>query len=431
MRKLFKNQSFQAIFASLLCIVIGILAGFVALLAINPTGAVKGIVDILKNFMTFSRPQSQIKYLGNTLAKTAPLIMCSLSVLFCYKVGLFNIGAAGQYVLGAGASIYFALAFHMPWYVCILAAMVVGAVSGAIIGVFKSYFYVNEVMSGIMLNWISLYTTNTILANVKETASPYTRVIQRENASAIIPTLGLDKLFSDNSNVTIALPLTIIIAVIVWFILEKTKLGFELKATGYNKHAAKYCGMAEKRNTIVTLAVGGSLAALGAAMWYLTGYEQWQCSISSIPGMGFNGIASAFLGGLNPIGAIFSSYFIQHITEGGAFVDKTMYCAQVSDLISSIIIYACGFVFFIKHMINTRIRKAEDREAEIAKVNAETNPVAIEETVVEVESPVAVESDSVENEDVSNEEIKIEDTPTEIVEETVNEDTTAEKEDLQ
>ena len=120
--------------------------------------------------------------------------------------------------------------------------------------------------------------------------------------------------------------------------------------------------MKEKTNTILTLIIAGALAGLGAAMFYLTGYEQWQCTQSSVPGMGFNGIAAAFLGGLHPIGAIFSSLFIQHITEGGAYVDKTLYCSQISDLISSIIIYLCGFVLFMKLAINKWLNKKDERK---------------------------------------------------------------------
>ena len=145
---------------------------------------------------------------------------------------------------------------------------------------------------------------------------------------------------------TIGLPLAVIMAVVVWVVLEKTKFGFELKATGMNKNAAKYCGMKEKRNTIVTMMIAGGLSGLGAAVFYLSGIETWMVQQTTVPGMGFNGIAAAFLGGLNPIGTIFSSYFIQHITSGGSYVDKTMYCTQISDLISAFIIYLCGFVFF-------------------------------------------------------------------------------------
>ena len=132
--------------------------------------------------------------------------------------------------------------------------------------------------------------------------------------------------------------------------------------------------MAEKRNIILTLVISGALAGMGAAMLYLTGYEQWQCSTSSVPGMGFNGIAAAFLGGLNPFGTILASFFIQHITAGGAYVDKTMYCAQISDLISSIIIYLCGFVLFMKYAMNAAISKREEKAALKEKERSETPP---------------------------------------------------------
>ena len=129
--------------------------------------------------------------------------------------------------------------------------------------------------------------------------------------------------------------------------------------------------MAEKRNIILSLMISGALAGMGAAMLYLTSYEQWQCSSSSVPAMGFNGIAAAFLGGLNPIGSIFASFFIQHITAGGAYVDKSMYCAQISDLISALIIYLCGFVLFMKSVMNTAAARREEKAIAKAKALAE------------------------------------------------------------
>lgn len=343
------------------------------LLCINPAGAGKAILDMVKNFLTYKSHSMRLKYFGSTLVKTAPLVLCSLSILFCYKVGLFNIGAAGQYAIGAGMALYAALAWNLPWWVCIIIAALGGAVLGTISGVLKAYCNVNEVISGIMLNWISLYCMNMLLTRVKEDTSPYTKNLASVNRSAIIPSLGLDKLFSENKYVTIAIPISILVAIVVWVVLEKTKFGYELKATGYNKHAAKYCGMAEKRNMIITLSIGGAIAGLGAAMFYLTGIEQWNCSQSSVPAMGFSGIAAAFLGGLSPIGAIFSSYFIQHITEGGGMVDLTVYSAQIADLVSAIIIYLCGFVFFMKHVMKRIIAKREEaaERAEAEKASGE------------------------------------------------------------
>lgn len=360
-KNLLKNGGVQSLIASLACIVLGMLIGYIVLLFIEPSGAGEAIMTVIKNFFTYSKTETQLKYLGNTLVKTAPLLMCSLSILFAYKVGLFNIGAAGQYCAGVGLALYAALGLNLPWWMCMILAMAAGAFLGALSGLLKAYCNVNEVISGIMLNWITLYLVNMLLTLVKEETSPYTYHISTVNPKALIPSLGLGKLFTNNQYVTIAIPLAIIIAFLVWIVLDKTRFGYELKATGNNKNAAKYCGMAEKRNIILTLIIGGALAGLGAALLYLTGFEQWQCSTSSVPAMGFNGIAAAFLGGLHPVGAILSSFFIQHITVGGAYVDKTMYCAQISDLISAIIIYLCGFVLFMKHAMNTGIARREEK----------------------------------------------------------------------
>ena len=372
-KSLLKNNGVQSLIASLLCIVLGMLIGYIVLLFINPTGAGEAIVTVMKNFLNYNRADTQLKYLGNTLVKTAPLLMCALSILFAYKVGLFNIGASGQYTAGACAALYAALQWHWSWLPCMLLAIAAGCAMGAIVGLLKAYCNVNEVISGIMLNWIMLYTANMILANVKEPTSPYTIQMRSFGSAAVLPTLGLDKLFNDNTYVTLAIPLAIILAIVVDVVLNKTRFGYELRATGNNKFAAKYCGMAEKRNIILTLVIAGALSGLGASLLYQSGYEQWQVTASYVPAMGFNGIAATFLGGLNPIGTIFASFFIQHITSGGAYVDKTIYCSQISDLISAIIIYLCGFVLFMKYAMNTAIAKREEKAALAARAAEEVS----------------------------------------------------------
>lgn len=360
---LLKNPGFQSFLSAIICIVIGVAIGYLVLLAISPENALTGITAILKNFLNYGgKKQAVMKYFGSTLVKTAPLVMCSLSILFAYKVGFFNIGAAGQYVAGAAVSLFCALFFKMSWLPCLLIAMVAGAIWGSIPGLLKAYRNVNEVISGIMLNWIGLYLANSLIMIVKDPKTPFSYKLEEEYAAGKLPSFGLDKLFSNNKYVTIAVPLAIIAAIAIWVILEKTKLGYELKATGANKNAAIYCGMNEKKNTVLTLAISGGLAGLGAAFNYLSGVEQWATTQTSVPGMGFNGIASAFLGGLSPIGALFSSFFIQHITLGGGYLDKRVYCAQVSDLMSSIIIYLCGFAFFFKLILNRALDRKEEKK---------------------------------------------------------------------
>jgi len=363
---LIRQDSFQTLLASLVCILGGLIVGYLVLLVIEPSGALEAIAAVMKSFFRYPGAL-KMKYLGQTLVRTVPLLMCALSVLFAYKVGMFNIGVAGQYVAGACAGLYAALAWNLPWYLCLICAMAAGALLGAVAGFLKTKCNVNIVISGIMLNWITLYLTNLVLTSVKSPTSPYTKSIQGTNPGALLPGMGLGALFNNEKSVTIAIPLAILTAVLIWVILNKTKFGYELKATGNNYNAAKYAGMKENRNIILTMLIAGALAGMGAGLLYLTGIEEWETTIASVPGMGFNGIAVAFLGGLSPLGSILSAFFIQYITFGGGNVDLQVYCSQISSLISALIIYLCAFVAFFKFFIQTRIRKSDEKKAAAAK----------------------------------------------------------------
>lgn len=367
---LLRKDGVQTILSSLACILGGLLFGYLVLLIIEPSGAQAAITAIIKSCLNYPAAL-QMKYFGQILVRTVPLLMCALSVLFAYKVGMFNIGAAGQYVAGACAGLYAALAWNMPWYLCLLMAMAAGALLGAISGALNTLCNVNVVISGIMLNWISLYLTNLILTKVKSPNSPYTLGLRGNNPDALIPGMGLSALFKNEKSITLAIPLALIISILIWVVLNKTKFGYELKATGNNYHAAKYCGMKEKRNIILTMLISGALAGLGAGLIYLTGIEEWETTITSVPAMGFNGIAVAFLGGLDPLGSILSALFIQWITLGGTFVDLQVYSPQISSLISSLIIYLCAFVAFFKYFMQTRLRKADEKKAAKLAANQE------------------------------------------------------------
>ena len=363
---LIRKDGFQTLLASLVCILGGLVAGYIVLLLIEPSGAFEAITAVMKSFFRYPG-KLMYKYLGQTLVRTVPLLMCALSVLFAYKVGMFNIGVAGQYVAGACACLYAALAWNMPWYLCLVLGMAAGAALGAISGVLKTSRNVNIVISGIMLNWITLYLTNLILGTVKSPSSPYTKALQGTNPSALLPSMGLEKMFNNERSVTIAIPLAVVMAIVVWVVLNKTKFGYELKATGNNYNAAKYAGMKENQNIILTMMIAGALAGMGAGLLFLTGIEDWETTISSVPAMGFNGIAVAFLGGLSPIGSILSAFFIQYITTGGGNVDLQVYCSQISSLISALIIYLCAFVIFFKAFIQNCIRKSDEKKAAAAK----------------------------------------------------------------
>jgi len=366
----FKRPAVQTIVASVLCALLGILLGYVILCAMDAEHAFEGILSIMKNFFKFqNNPQVLMQNFGSFFVKSVPLILCAEAILFAYKAGLFNIGVAGQYTMGLMASLYCALSLKWSWILCVLAAVVVAGLWGCICGVFKAYFNVNEVIAGIMLNWIGLYLTNIILGSEKcmDQTKSETYKVAEVNPSGSLPSF-LGGFFGDNKYTSIALIATVVVAIVILVVLNKTTFGYELKATGNNKEAAKYAGMNAKRNIILTLAISGAIAGFAASQYYLTGIESYKIS-SSVPGMGFSGIAVAFLGGLNPIGAIVAGLFVEYITLGGQYLNTNYYNPQVADLMVSIIIYLCGFVLFFKTVMNKPGKVKNNANAEPEKAS--------------------------------------------------------------
>ena len=367
-----KRPGVQTLLASILCAVLGILLGLIILWFMNSEHAVEGMSAILTNFFKYrlASTATLMKYMGSFLVKSVPVILCAEAILFAYKAGLFNIGAAGQYTVGIIASLYTSLALGWNWFFCLIAAVAAGAVWGLVAGFFKAYFNVNEVIAGIMLNWIGLYVCNIILGGeaCMNQSKSETYEISELNPSGLLPSFMQD-FFGGNQYMTIAIPITVIVAIIILVVLNKTTFGYELKATGHNKDAAKYAGMNAKKNIILTLVISGAIAGLAAGLYYLTGIEHYKTA-SSVPGMGFTGIAFAFLGGLNPIGDIVAGLFVEYVTLGGQYLNTNYYNPQVADLMIAIIIYLCGFVLFFKTILN--------RPGKV-KVNANAEPEKTEE----------------------------------------------------
>ena len=367
-----KRPGVQTLLASILCAVLGIILGLIILWFMNSEHAVEGMSAILTNFFKYrlASTATLMKYMGSFLVKSVPVILCAEAILFAYKAGLFNIGAAGQYTVGIIASLYTSLALGWNWFFCLIAAVAAGAIWGLIAGFFKAYFNVNEVIAGIMLNWIGLYVCNIILGGeaCMNQSKSETYEITELNPSGLLPGFMQD-FFGGNQYMTIAIPITVIVAIIILVVLNKTTFGYELKATGHNKDAAKYAGMNAKKNIILTLVISGAIAGLAAGLYYLTGIEHYKTA-SSVPGMGFTGIAVAFLGGLNPIGAIVAGLFVEYVTLGGQYLNTNYYNPQVADLMIAIIIYLCGFVLFFKTILN--------RPGKV-KVNANAEPEKTEE----------------------------------------------------
>ncbi len=359
------KNALLSIVASLVCIVLGLAVGFLVLTCINADNALDGMARIIKGGFHL-KP----KGIGSEIAQAAPLIMTGLSVAFAFKTGLFNIGAAGQYTVGVFGALYFALILHMPWYVCLLAAMICGAVWGAVPGIFKAYFNVNEVITSIMFNWIGLYLVNELMytgvPGMYDQKTTRTYKLSSTSPSSLIPDLGLNAVFKTNST-TIAIFLAVAFAIVVYVILSKTTFGHELKACGFNKDAAKYAGINEKRNIVLSMTISGALAGIGAGLYFLSGASEWNPQVSTaLPAVGFNGIPVALLALSNPIGVIFAAIFVAHISVGGSYLPTKYYQPEIADLIVAVIIYLCAFVMLFKEMIRRSLGKKK-RAEEAAK----------------------------------------------------------------
>ena len=388
-KKLSRSGSLQSsvtsVLAALLCIVIGLLVGFLVLVAINPAHAWgDGFVRIIKGGF-HDAPYG----VGKELANAAPLIMTGLSVAFAFKTGLFNIGAAGQYTLGAYGALYCAIMLKLPWFVCLLAAAVLGGLWGAIPGFFKAYFNINEVITSIMFNWIGLYLVNELIYQ-NGTGPMYdvrnTRTLNlgknADFAQSIIPDFGLNKLFQTNST-TIAIFLAAVVAVLVWVVLNKTTFGYELKAVGLNKSAARYAGINEKKNIILSMAIAGALAGAGAALYWLGGNTEFYWNTyQALPGVGFNGIPVALLAVNNPIAVIFTGIFMAMLDIVGLqLTNLTAYNEYITDVIISVIVYLSAFSLLIQMMLTGRKKKlvVEANKTTTADIpaEAETQPLDV------------------------------------------------------
>ena len=367
---LFKKDSTKSVVTSLWCGLLGLIIGFLILLFINPSNACFGMTSVLGNYLIFSDAQDRINYFGQTLAKTAPLIAMSLSILVSYKAGLFNLGGSGQYTVGVIAISFLGYALNWPWFIVMIFAMLAGALWSMITGALKVFFNVNEVISGIMLNWIALYIANALLTSNKTIWDPThseANIIPM-TSNAFIPQIGLDYVFAGNSIVGLGMILIILIAIMIFIMLKKTNIGYELKVLGLNKDAATYAGINKVKGILIASAISGALAGLAATLNLQNGFTSWKLSTIP-PDIGFQGISSAFLGGLHPIGVIFSSYFIVHITEGGSMITDLGYSPEVSSIMTSVVIYLSGFVFFVKEVLNKQEIKKELKELSRGKEN--------------------------------------------------------------
>ena len=379
------SAGLKSLSASLLCILGGIFVGFVVLVLLsvfNPrigfAEAVRGILIVLGG--PFSGGGNSLFQFGNMLFNATPLILTGLSACIAFKTGLFNIGAPGQYLMGAMVTLIVSLSIPsvtvpspVIWLLALICGTLAGALWGAIPGFFKAYLNVNEVIVCIMTNWIAANVVSWVFngskfINVAESKVNF--IMKTEVNNIATATFGLDKIFSGGSVVSYAdasIFLAICVAIALYIVMNKTTFGYELKACGFNRDGAKYAGINEKRNLLLAMAIAGGLAAMGASIWCLNGHQdfKWE-TYQTLPADGFNGIPAALLAGNNPIGIIFTAIFLKYINVGGSnLAANTAFNEYVSQLMVAMIVYFSGFARYISMLLSTKKKSLQEIETEI------------------------------------------------------------------
>lgn len=381
--KLWQKDGTKSVLASLISILIGMAVGGVIILVVGLgnenlglAGAWEGIRLVFGGlFSTGRNAAGQLTFgfnptsVGNMLFRATPLILTGLSVAVAFKTGLFNIGAPGQYLMGTAATLMLALGIPtetvpapLVWLIAFLGGMLAGALWGCIPGLVKAFLNINEVLACIMTNWIAANLVTWMFDG-----SNYRNLVENTKSGYIYKTsyngvqtakFGLDKLFP-GSQVNGGIIIAIVIAILVYILMNKTTLGYELKACGANRHAARYAGIGDKRNIVLSMAIAGALSGAAASLYYLAGNTEFFWSTyQTLPATGFNGIPVALLAVSNPIGVIFTGCFMSMLDIVGLqLTNLTAYNEYITDVIIAVIVYLSAFSLVIKLWLSGRGKK--------------------------------------------------------------------------
>lgn len=385
-QKFYSTDAAKSVLSAIISILIGMVVGMIIIIAVGLTkdgitskGIFEGIKLVFIGLFSTGREAGELTFgfnpvnIGNMLFRGTPLIMTGLSVAVAFRTGLFNIGAPGQYLMGTTATLYIALTIPTEtvpaWIVWILAfagGMLAGAIWGCIPGILKAYLNINEVITCIMTNWIAanlvtwFFDVRDELKNAEEGGKVgYIKPTSSNGVETF--DFGLDKLFP-GSQVSGGIIIAILIAIVVYIVMTKTTFGYQLKACGSNRHAARYAGINDKLSIIASMAIAGALSAAGASLYYLAGNTEFFWSTyQMLPDEGFNGIPVALLASNNPIGVIFTGCFMSMLNISGMELKTlTAYNEYITDIIIASIVYLSAFAMLIKMFLNKRQKKKKE-----------------------------------------------------------------------
>lgn len=336
------------LYAAIAAALIGLLFGLFVLLVSNPSKAFQGFGALLTG--AFSEG---ISGLGTILYYTTTLALCALSVAFASRTGVFNIGGAGQFILGGAAASYVGVnwTFLPPvlhFLVAVLVSLLAGAFWGALIGLLKAFFNISEIVIGILLNYIGVYLANMFVLDYFYDVSMNRSLPVAQ--SAMVPRLGMDKLFP-NTAADAGIFIAVLVAVLIWFIFKRTTFGYQITACGNNPDASRYAGINAKKNIVLAMAISGAISGLAGALFYLSPAKNFIAISDATPAQPMTGICASLLAMGNPIGILFSSLFISYITAGGFNMQLYGFVPEIVDIVTAAIIYCSAFVILINKAI--------------------------------------------------------------------------------
>ena len=342
-----ENRFIHTIF----CVILGFLVGAIFLVVMG--------LDVGAAYGRLLKSLSNIKNISYVIVYSIPYIVTGLSVAFSFKTGVFNIGAEGQFVVGSMAAAVVGILFgHLPKNVliplCFMAAMCAGALWGIIVGVLKTKWGINEVLSMIMFNWIAFYLSNFIagIPAIHSDGSAEATKNIADNARTLL-SKDLIKEWGLCPTANWGIIVAIIATVLIWFIIDKTTLGYRLKAVGANKFAAEYGGINVNGSILTALAISGALAGLAGSL-QLMGMGNRISVFSSQEGFGFAGIVVALMGCSNPFGVLAAGVFYGWLTYGGSKLNLEQVPTQLINVIVGTVVFFIAISVIFKYLGNIK-----------------------------------------------------------------------------
>ena len=336
--------------------------------------------DPLQTFVQlFNGAFGKPKYIANVIIKATPILLTGVSVAFAFKTGLFNIGAEGQYIVGTVLASIVGIKLNLPMPlqvpIVLAAGILGGAALGAFVGWLKAKFGIHEVITSIMCNWIAFYLCNYVVmsdtfhkensnAALPVSSSSYTMILGNwKKSGAGKEFLKGNPLLRDvlgKTDLNYGFIIAVLVAILIGFVLTRTKLGYELRAVGFNRDAARFSGISVERNIVLSMLIAGAISGLAGALT-ITGISPHTITLlAAMESYGFNGMSVAFIAGSNPIGCIPSSLLFASLIYGGMSVKAP---TEIINIMIGIIVFFTALPGVMPLLADRLAKRRREREA--------------------------------------------------------------------